>query len=38
MCKIYEIEGNMDAVNFIVSNIDIANNSYGEYFKKWIKI
>jgi len=35
MCKIYETEGNYEAINSVISHIDIQNNPYGVYFDKW---
>ncbi|NMC56120.1 MAG: hypothetical protein GYA50_02715 [Eubacteriaceae bacterium] len=34
-CKIYEIEGNYEAIKAIIADIDIQNNPYGIYLDKW---
>lgn len=35
LCRIYEIEGNTEAINAIIMDTEIQNNSYIIYFNKW---
>ncbi|MEL7570735.1 MAG: hypothetical protein AAGU14_09270 [Eubacteriaceae bacterium] len=35
MCRIYEIEGEMEAIKIILFDADIQNNPYRIYFDKW---